>query len=134
MIKVDFETANKEFKRWAEAKRIPNKALQKHEEDAESIIEAIQYGYLMLDDDLNFVHKLAFPLKGDTEVTELKYKFRVSKGELSASTRGLRADNLIGDMATCYISCLTDQPRGIIRALDSTDSGLAEHIAAFFLI
>ncbi len=133
MNKIDFETASNEFKRWAEAKRIPENAMKKHEEDSEAIIEALQNGYLMLDEENCFIHKLAFPLKNG-EISELKYKFRVSKGELSASVRGLRSDNLIGEMAICYVSCLTDQQRGIIRAMDSTDSSLAEHIAAFFLI
>jgi hypothetical protein len=134
---ISFDIANSEFQKWADAKRLPQSALNKHEEDKEIIIEAIQKGYLSLDDELCFVHKLSFPLNINSEgdkLSELRYKFRVTKGELSASTKGLRADNLVGEMSTCYISCLTEQPRSLIRALDSTDSGLAEHIAAFFLI
>jgi hypothetical protein len=131
MTKVNLEVAKAEFEKWVEAKKIPEKAIEKHEDDAEYIIDAIQSGVLTIDDDFTLVHKLEFP-KG--ELSQLRYKPRVSKGELSASTRGLKADNLIGEMAICYISCLTGESRGAIRSLDSVDSSLGEHIAAFFLI
>jgi hypothetical protein len=133
MEKIDPEIAQSEFKRWAEAKKIPEKALEKHEDDAEAIVDAIREGSLLLEDDLSFTQNLKFPVK-EGEINQLKYKFRISEGELAASTKGLRADELIGQMPICYISALTGQNRGIIRSLDPVDVSLGKHIAAFFLI
>ena len=132
MQKLPFETATEEFKKWADSKMISNKVIEKHQDDADAIIDALQQGNLSLDEETNDLIQFLFFPKGET--TELRYRSRVSKGELSASTRGLRSDNIIGEMPICYVSCLTGKDKGTIRALDSTDSSLGEHIAAFFLI
>ena len=131
MSKLSLELAKEEFNKWAESKKLSAKILEKHDDDAEIIIDAIQEGILVLDEENCFIQTLQFPKEG---LQSLKYKNRVTKGELAASTKGIKTDDLIGNMSICYISCLTGENRGMIRALDSVDSSLGEHIAAFFLI
>jgi hypothetical protein len=131
MSKFPLEDAKLEFSKWAESKKLSNKILEKHDDDSEIIIDAIQEGILVLDEENNFIQTLQFPKE---KLQTLKYKNRVTKGELAASTKGIKTDDLIGNMSICYISCLTGENRNDIRTLDSVDSSLGEHIAAFFLI
>jgi hypothetical protein len=129
------EFAEEEFTRWFEAKRLPNSLLDKNQDDKEAIISAIQDGRLYLNENNEFIQKLLFPVEtGSQSVSELKYRFRVSEGELAASTRGVKPDDLIGQLSICYISTLTGLQKGIIRSLDPADSLVGKKIAAFFFI
>lgn len=130
---VTFEQAQEEFKSWAAEKRISDKVIEKHADDAEAIIDAIQNGVLVLNEDNTLTQKLEFSVK-DGQVKELIYKSRITEGELAASTRGIKTDDLIGQFSLCYVAALTGQDRGTIRALDSVDVSLGKHIAAFFSI
>jgi len=129
------EIAEQEFSKWFEAKKLPKKLLEKNADDKEAIISSIEEGVLSLNDDLIFTQKLNFPIKqGDSIITELSFKFRVTEGELSAAMSGIKADDLIGQIQICYLSALTGVSRGIIRTLDPTDSYVGKKIAAFFFI
>lgn len=125
--------AKAEFMRWFEAKKFSKRVLEKHDDDMEAIVDAIQQGILVLNEDMTFTHKLQFPLQSG-EVSELTYKFRITEGELAASMKGLKTDDFIGQMPIAYVSALTGQNRGIIRALDHVDISLSKHIAAFFSV
>lgn len=132
MEKVKYETAKDEFQKWADSKKLSAKMIEKHADDAEAIVDAIQEGNLVLnEDDNSFTQKLLFP-KG--EVNDLVYPNRINEGVLGAATKGIKTDDLIGQMSICYVAALTGKDRGTIRSLDSTDLALGKHIAAFFLL
>jgi hypothetical protein len=129
------EIAEKEFMQWFEAKKLPKNLLEKNSDDKEAIVNAIEEGKLVLNEDNTFVQKLSFPVSfGDTSINELTFKFRVQEGELAASMRGIKTEDLIGQISICYVAVLTGQNKGIIRALDPSDSYLGKKIAAFFFI
>lgn len=129
------EIAEKEFMQWFEAKKLPKNLLEKNSDDKEAIVNAIEEGKLVLNEDNTFTQKLSFPVSfGDTSISELTFKFRVQEGELAASMRGIKTEDLIGQISICYVSVLTGQNKGIIRALDPSDSYLGKKIAAFFFI
>lgn len=129
------EVAESEFNKWFEAKRLPDYLLEKNQDDKDAIIAAIQDGRLSLNENNEFIQKLLFPVQtGSNEISELKYRFRVPEGELAASTRGVKPDDLIGQLSICYISTLTGLQKGIIRSLDPADSLIGKKIAAFFFI
>lgn len=133
MNKVTREIAEQDFMSWFEAKKLPQFMLEKHADDKEAMISAIMTGNLVLNEDFTFTQKLNFPVKGSNmEVSELKYAFRISEGVLAASLRGIKTDDLIGQMPIAYISALTNEQKGTIRALDQIDSQLGKNIAAFF--
>lgn len=132
MEKIDLKTAKAEFDKWAEAKKLSKKILEKHKDDEETIIDAIQEGVLVLDEELMFTQYLNFPIE-KISLTQLTYPLRITEGELSASTKGIRGvDDLIGQMAIGYVSALTGEVKSHIRALDSVDMAIAKAIAAFF--
>lgn len=129
---MNLELAKEEFDKWAESKKLSAKMIEKHNDDAEAIIDAIQEGNLILnEEDYSFTQKLLFP-KG--EISELKFPNRINEGVLGAATKGIKSDDLIGQMSICYVSALTGKDRGTIRSLDSTDLALGKHIASFFLL
>lgn len=129
------EIAEDEFMQWFEAKKLPKNLLEKNSDDKEAIVNAIEDGRLVLNEDNTLVQKLSFPVSiGDTSINELTFKFRVQEGELAAAMRGIKTEDIIGQIAICYVSVLTGQNKGIIRALDPSDSYLGKKIAAFFFI
>ena len=135
-MKVTREIAEKEFMEWFEAKKLPVNLLDKNADDKEAIISAIEEGILSKDEDNKFTQILNFPIDNGSgeKLSKLEYAFRVSEGVLAASMKGIKADDLIGQIAICYVSVLTGQNKGIIRALDPSDSYLGKKIAAFFFI
>lgn len=129
MEKVTLEQAKKEFETWFEAKRLPSYLKDKKSDDIDVIVNAIQEGNLVLNEDNTFTQVLAFPTE---RVSELKYRFRVSEGELAAGLKGIKVDDLVGQMPIGYVSVLTGEVRGNIRALDTADLTVGKAIAAFF--
>lgn len=130
------EVAEKEFMGWFEAKKLPKNLLEKNADDKEAIINAIMEGILVLDEDNCFIQKLNFPVEipNSEVIKELKFAFRITEGVLAASLRGIKTDDLIGQMSLAYVATLTGQPKSIIRALETSDSYLGKKIAAFFFI
>jgi hypothetical protein len=133
--KVTKAIAEDEFLQWFKAKKLPNYLLEKNADDKEAIVNAIVDGMLSLNEENCFIQKLNFPVLMPSEtISELKFAFRVPEGVLSASLKGIKTDDLIGQMALAYVSTLTGQTKSVIRALDPSDSYLGKKIAAFFFI
>jgi hypothetical protein len=135
-MKVTREIAEAEFMEWFEAKKLPKNLLDKNADDKEAIISAIEEGVLSKDEDNKFIQALNFPVDNGSgeKIAQLTFAFRVSEGVLAASMKGIKTDDLIGQISICYVSVLTGQNKGIIRALDPSDSYLGKKIAAFFFI
>ena len=133
MEKVELKQAKDEFKRWFDAKKLPEYLLEKKADDKDVIIAAIQSGNLVLNDENTFTQVLNFPIK-DGQVAELTFAFRITEGELAAASKGLRPDDLIGQLPIAYVAALTSQNRGVIRAMDTVDLNVGKAIASFFSI
>lgn len=127
--KVNRETATAELEKWLDAKKISQNKRDTLMDVESEIIDAICDGYLTLDEKtMEWKHVLKFPLDN---LKELKYAFRVNAGKIEAKTRTIKADDLSGRVRA-YVSVLTDEPNGIISALDTADSSIAGAIASYF--
>lgn len=131
MEKLSLKQSQEEFNKWFEAKKLPLSLLEKKADDKEVIISAIQEGYLILNDNNTFTQTLKFPIK-EGQLTELTFAFRITEGEFAAASKGIKVDELIGQLPIAYISALTGENRGIIRALDTVDLNVGKSIASFF--
>lgn len=129
--KVSREKAVEELNKWLDAKRITGNKRKSNEEIEEELIDAIEEGWLVLNDDFSFTQKLKFPIEGTSKIEELKHQFRVKVGELNAKLRGVKMDDVVGRVQT-YVAVLTDQPKGLIGALDTADYSIASSIATYF--
>lgn len=133
VVVISEEQAKAEIEKWLKAKRVTPRMRKKNEQAEETLIGAIQDGYLVLNDDLTLTQKLIFPTKEDgTGVNDLKFKLRMSVDERSTATKGYRPDDGDGRMIG-YIAHLCGTARGIIGKLDSVDFEIAQSIAIYFL-
>lgn len=130
-MKVDFQTAQADVQRWLDAKKISEKKREALRSMSENMIDAIQEGKLIVEDDCTLTQVLDFP-EGLSK-TELKYKLRISPIMLEGPKRTVKGDDW-QDNLTRTIMALTDCSVNDARKLDtSTDRAVAESIATFFL-
>lgn len=122
--------AEKEIQNWLDSKKILKSIREKHHEHIVVLVGAVEEGVLIVNEDNTLTHKLLWPKEGG--IQELKYKHRINDNMLKQWMKGVPSDD--GDQRlTAYMSALTDQAKGIINALDSTDKRIAFAITNFFL-
>lgn len=129
---VDFETAQKEVTAWLDSKRIRESRREKKKEQFNDLVAAIQEGILTYNPESNELkHKLIFPeaLPGGDTIT---YKHRVSTLDVERHLKGVPADDPDGRLHA-WICALTDQPRNVVRRMDTEDLTIAQSVAVFFL-
>ena len=133
-MKVTKELAQEEFEKWATAKKIKQSARDSYKSIEEKIVESISEGILILNENLEWEHTLEFPIEGAgiTSTSLLTYKLRLSTGVLNVAFKGIKPDES-DERLVAMIAALTGEPKGIIKALDtSTDYSLASCIATYF--
>lgn len=127
---VSREIATVEINGWLDKKKIYLSTREAQKDSVDLLIEAMVNGDLILDDKSNeFTHKLLFPL---TEVTELKYKARLSDRMLRPHLQGVKANDADGRLSA-LVAALTSTPKAVIDELDSADKKIMMSIAVFFL-
>lgn len=135
MSKIPQKTAQEEVDKWLDFKKVKPQKRENNKEQIELMTDAICDGTLVLDDKMNFVHKLSFPLgnpDSEGKIKELTYKPRLMVRDINAKMKGVKANDPDGRIVG-YIAALTDQPSGVITSLDTEDNSLAQQIVAFFL-
>lgn len=134
-ITLSPEMAQAEVQKWIEAKRPNKKTLEKaNEEIIPQLEEAFLDGFLSLDENNRIVQKLQYPIKnsaGETTVTSLTYKLRLTQGEINRLSEGTGGNPNLTLLA--YVCAAASQSKNIINALDSEDFKLASNIALFFM-
>ena len=130
--KVSQEQAQLEVEKWLDMKRVSPKKRETYADAIESLVDAVVFGQLVLTDDLHFVQTLDVPTEGDAPVTELKFKPRLKVGEVHSQMNGVKSGDADGRV-TALIAALTGKPKGVVKALDTTDYSVAQNIALFFL-
>lgn len=128
------EVAQAEFDRWFDSKKLPK--TRKEGKDSESvaneIINAIEEGYLVVDDENKMIYSLKFPVGAEgNKIDKLTFVNRISAGALQAKTSYVKSDDQQG-RGIATIAALTNEVGGTIRALDSVDYGLAMSITVFY--
>lgn len=130
MDKVNKEVAQKEFDQWFENRKLPK---TRREGDAEELMKelvcAIEEGYLTIHEDGSVELKLREPIMGEHQVNSLKFKSRITAGELQAKTS--YAKDVAGKQIAT-IAALTDEVGGTIRALGTVDYSIAVVISTFY--
>lgn len=124
------DKAVEELEKWLEAKKISGNKRRSNEDMEEELVDAIEDGYLILNDDNTWTQKLKFPID-NANVSELKHAFRINIGVLNTKLRGTKIDD-IAKRVQIYVSVLTDQPNAIIGSLDTVDYSIASTIATYF--
>jgi len=123
------ELAIEEIKKWLDFKRILPKEREEKQPQTDILVDAMQSGSLILNEDHSLTQILRFELE---TVKELTYKARLTVGEINAKLRGIDSSKA-HDLLVAYVSVATGSPMGIIKQLDSNDYKVAQAINMFFL-
>ena len=124
------DKAVEELEKWFEAKKISGNKRKTNEDIEEELVDAIEDGYLVLNDDHTWTQKLKFPID-NANVSELRHAFRINIGVLNAKLRGVKIDD-IAKRVQSYVCVLTDQPNAVVGSLDTVDYSIASSIATYF--
>lgn len=130
--KVSREVAVKDITEWLDVKKIKDAKRDSNKDSVDALIDAIECGVLVKNDDNTLVQELDFPTEGDEPVTHLTFKPRLRVREVRAKTKNVKPSDIDGRLVA-IISALTDQPSGVINALETNDYSVAQSIAVFFL-
>lgn len=131
MEKVSLEVARKDIENWLDEKRISAKKRESLSGMVDNLIDAVAEGNLVKNPDGTLTQNLIFPKEGG--VQSLTYKSRITSLDLEPAKRLIKGDSFDDNLTRC-IYALTGQTVNVIRGLDlSTDRGLAESIAVFFV-
>ena len=126
---VTHEIAVNEFGKWIDAKKVSKRRREGLVDMEEEIIDAIQEGSLVLDDQTKFVQHLKFP---NERIKTLTFQTRIQIGVLNARLKNVSTQDVNGRLEA-YISALTGEPTPVIKTLDSSDFNLSSCIATYFL-
>ena len=130
---VKREIAEKEVNEWLAYKKVPDAYIKGSQMYISGIIIAIEEGTFTINETTKEItHKLKFPIgSGDLQISELKYKPRLTVAAIQANVSGLGVTDLTG-RTLGIIAALTGLPRTEIAAMDSEDLRPASDVAAFF--
>ncbi len=127
------ESAVQDFEKWLDSKRIKDRKRESNKDAEAVLVEAIEDGDLVVNEDNTLTLKLIWGTAEGNGVNELTFKNRLTVGERQTSTKGIKADDGEGRLIS-YIAALTDQPVGVIKKLESgEDYERAGAIATYFL-
>lgn len=129
---VSFEIASQDVNRWLDFKKISPKKREEKQDSIDSLVEAVQEGILRIDDDCNIIQKLSFPIGEELKINELKFKPRITQGDLMSYTNNVKATDADGRI-NAYIAALSGQPKEAVKKMDTEDYKISQSIAFFFL-
>lgn len=129
---VDKETATNEIESWLDYKKVGQKKRESAKESIETLIDAVQEGILVVNEDKTITHKLKFPLEGESSITELIYKPRINSSLVQMHMQGVKSADTLGTYHA-YGAALATKPKEVIKKLDTEDLSIVQNIALFFL-
>lgn len=130
--KVTIEVASSEMEAWLDYKKISQKKRDNNADSIDALVDAVVDGTLSFQEDHKILHKLKFPIEGESPVEELVYKPRVNMRTLHLHLQGVKGNDGDGRM-TAYAAAVTSTPKDVITRLDTEDFSIAQSIAGFFL-
>jgi len=133
MAKLTAEMAQAEVEKWLDWKKILKDHRENHKDSIETIQSAMEEGVLILNPDtMEFTQTLFFPIGENQEISELKFRARMTDKDQHPYMKGVSATD--GDeRLVAIMAALTKQPKGIIKSLDSSDRRITRSIASFFI-
>jgi len=128
-MKVSKDVATQDFKRFTDGLKISDKKLSKLQDEKDQFIELIQFGNIIIKDDLSVVYKLDIPLD-DANISELIFECkRVKVSDIEKRMTG-KTDM---EKSRNMMSFLTGQNSSLLGEIDADDFISLSSIASFFL-
>lgn len=132
MGKIAKEIADAEVQKWLDFKKVKESKRELIIEILDSLSEAIQDGFLVLNEDMTLTHTLKFPIKGEVVTEKLTYQPRVTVQSVNLHMKGIKGNDTDSKLLAT-IAALTRSPKALIENLDTEDYSIAQQIGIFFL-
>lgn len=130
--KISREAAEAELTAWLDQKKVFQSVREGDagKQNIEDMIGFIMEGVLEVNEDGTLKHNLIFPLN---QIRDLKYLQRLNDQLVQPHLKGVSPSDAFG-VFLAYAAAATDQPKNILRALDSgTDRKVMQAIVFFFI-
>ena len=130
---VNMEQATKEVEMWLDAKRIKETKRENNDDSITRMIEAVADGSMVLDHEtMHWTVNLAFPLGDNEGKKTLKVRPRITVRDINTYMKGVKPTDA-SLRVQAYMACITEETRGVIGGLDTSDYELMQAIVIFFL-
>lgn len=132
MNKISNEIATQEVTDWMDYKKVNNSKRETYKANIAALVEAIEEGSLVINDDKTMTYTLKFSYGNEEKVESLKFKVRLMIKEINSAMKGVGAGDFDG-MVLARASALTNKSKEILRNMDTEDYSIVQSIAIFFL-
>lgn len=133
--KVSLEQATKEVEGWLDFKKVSEKKRDTYKDAIQNLIEGIQYGLVIVEDDFKIKQVLKFPLmdaSGATFLSELVFVPRITSVGLKKYAGSIIPNNGNSKLlATAAALC--DKGVSHLEKLDTEDLNTVQSVAIFFI-
>lgn len=132
---VSLDVATETIESWLDYKKIKPKKREAGKPYIDNLIDAVQAGSLILNDDHSLDLILDWPIGIGTSqpIEKLNFKARITQLDKDKASKGV-LDKSVDGSILITICALTGQSANVIKNLDeSTDRSIADSIALFFL-
>ena len=129
---VDLETARVEVEKWLDFKRVRESKREANKETIDALVEAVSEGQLVVNEDHSLTHTLDVPTGGETALTSLTYKPRLTVQDTHSKMKGVKANDVDGRIIA-LVSALCGKPASLEGKLDTSDYSISQNVALFFL-
>lgn len=133
MNKLTEQVAEQDIKRWLNARKTSDKKIESMESAIKEMTNFVMEGKLIVNDDDTLKQVLDFPIGDEAIITELKFKNRISVGDIQKRMTGnnVKSGDIDGRLMV-YASALTGQSFATIAKMDSSDYTITSTVASFF--
>jgi len=126
---LDRATAENEFQRWADVKKLRAAVIEKNDDAKDSIVELFELGLFEMDEECFITQHLEFPLEG---VDKLRFKPRLNVKDLR-KMKTVKSGDDVGHSAAIMAE-LAGVHIGVINALETNDYLAAQAVASFYMV
>lgn len=133
MSKVPEQVAQEDIERWLEARMTSDKKRRDLADSIKELEGAVMDGNLIVKEDGTLLQKLIIPIGEESKLTEVKYKLRITAGDVQKRMVGnkIKATDLHGTLLI-QICAATDLTFEQVAKMDYTDYAIATAIGNFF--
>jgi hypothetical protein len=126
---LDRETAENDFQKWADCKKLRPSVIEKNEDAKDTMIELLQIGVLAMNEDCSITQNLEFTLEA---VDSLKFRPRLNVKDLR-KMKSVKSGDDVGHSAAIMAE-LAGVHIGVIDALETNDYLAAQAVASFYMV
>ena len=127
-IKMPADQAEAEVNALLDKKNIFPKRREALQQAVDSVVEAMQYGFVTINEDGTITQNMITPVDSVSVIT---YKARIAPEVMNRQIASLKIDNAT-TRNVAYIKAYTGLLENVINKLETTDRNTAESIALFF--